>query len=545
MRSEKILLQADGKPFIAIAGEAHNSSSSDTDYMVRVWEKAGELGLNTLLLPVSWELIEPQENQFEFGIVDELVHQARNYGMHLIFLWFGTWKNAQSTYVPEWVKKDLKRFPRAEIIPGKRKIILKNFYNMPYTTLSYLGEETKQADAKAFARLMRHLKEIDEKEKTVLAVQVENETGVQGSAREHSRLAEQLFAEAPPEGLVNYLENHMLEMDISVKDELEKSGVFAERKTNQEKERWKAKKSWEEVFGAVADEIFSAYHIASYVEYVAAAGKAEYNLPLAANSWLTQGTSPGVYPSGGPVAKMMEVWKYAAPSIDIYAPDIYVHNFTDICEEYTKLGNPLFIPETATHSHCAPRLVYAIGHHHAICFAPFGLEDMGKTFDSATAHLFGMDVSDPLLSKPQNVKEYCYCAKTLGSMMKLLTDNYGTKNLQAVIAENCENGVGEMCFGDYRFKVQMKFPEQEELKGVCLILKAEEDSFYIFGNECQIEIYSDDRKKAHCDILSYEEGLFVNGEWKAGRRLNGDEAASFSFSEYRLVKLKLFLYGDL
>ena len=173
MKNRK-LLQADGKPWIAIAGEVHNSSSSNAAYMTKIWEKAKELGLNTLLLPVSWEQIEPREDQFTFGLVDELVQQARDYKMHIIFLWFGTWKNAQSTYVPEWVKKDLQRFPRAEMEAGKRKIILKKFYNMPYTTLSYLGEETKHADAKAFAGLMRHLREIDEKERTVLAVQVEN-----------------------------------------------------------------------------------------------------------------------------------------------------------------------------------------------------------------------------------------------------------------------------------------------------------------------------------------------------------------------------------
>lgn len=549
MKNRKLLLQADGKPWIAIAGEVHNSSSSDAGYMAEIWEKAEELGLNTLLLPVSWELIEPEENQFRFELVDKLVQQARDCKMHIIFLWFGTWKNAQSTYAPEWVKKDLQRFPRAEMEPGKRKIILKNFYNMPYTTLSYLGEETRHADAKAFAALMRHLKEIDGKEKTVLAVQVENETGVQGSAREHSALAEQLFAAAPPQGLVDYLENHTEEMDESLINAWKKQNAGIEEKTTSGREtdsmeRSGKEKGWREVFGLAADEIFSAYQIASYVEYVASAGKAEYDLPLAVNSWLTQGTEPGVYPSGGPVAKMMEVWKYAAPSIDIYAPDIYVHNFTDVCEEYTKLGNPLFIPETATHSHCAPRLVYTIGHHHAACFAPFGFEDMGKPFDSATAHLFGMDVKDPLLSRPQDVEEYRYCAKSLGSMMDLLLANYGTKNLQAVIAENCEDGTGEMIFGDYRFQIQMHLPAKEEWKGVCLILREKEDTFYLLANACQVEIGSNDRTREHCDILSYEEGSFSEESWVTGRRLNGDEAASISFQKYQLVKMKLFLYGN-
>lgn len=175
--------------------------------------------------------------------------------------------------------------------------------------------------------------------------------------------------------------------------------------------------TWEDTFGRDAEETFSAFYIASYVECVAKAGKKEYHLPLMVNAWLEQGEA-GLYPSGGPIAKMMEVWKYAAPSIDVFAPDIYVRNFTQVCEEYSKLGNKLVIPETAIHSHCALRLIYAIGHHHASCFAPFGFEDMGKPFNNTQGTLFGIDVTDPLLEKPQNIDEYRFCAKTLKSKME-------------------------------------------------------------------------------------------------------------------------------
>ena len=82
------------------------------------------------------------------------------------------------------------------------------------------------------------------------------------------------------------------------------------------------------------------------------------------------------------------------------------------------LGNKLVIPETAIHSQCAPRLIYTIGHHHASCFAPFGFEDMGKPFNNTQGALFGIDVTDPLLEKPQNIDEYRFCAKTLKSKME-------------------------------------------------------------------------------------------------------------------------------
>lgn len=183
MERKKNLFYVKGKPFIALAGEAHNSSSSTAYYMQSVWEKAKEQGLNTVLLPITWELVEPQEGVFDFKTQDEIIAQARENDMHIIFLWFGSWKNAQCTYAPEWVKKDLVRFPRAQVEKGKNKCSLSNFYGMSYTSLSYLGEETCKADARAFAKFMEHLKEMDGQEQTVIAVQVENENRAAGSSQ--------------------------------------------------------------------------------------------------------------------------------------------------------------------------------------------------------------------------------------------------------------------------------------------------------------------------------------------------------------------------
>lgn len=543
--SKHTIFEVNGKPFIAIGGEAHNSSSSSADYMVEVWEKAKELGLNTLFLPASWELIEPVEGQFKFQLIDDIIWQAREYDCHIIFLWFGSWKNAQCMYAPEWVKKNLARFPRAQVVAGKNKIKLAQFYGMEYTTLSYLGEESRKADARSFAKFMEHLKEVDENEHTVIAVQVENETGLMGSDREHSKEADLLFESEVPMDFVSYMKSLTLSMDAQIRIAVEEGADQG---------------SWEQVFGNRAGEIFSAYHIAGYVETVAAAGKAVYDLPMTVNCWLDKGEDAGKYPTGGPVAKNMEIWKFRAPSIDVYCPDIYVAEFCETCDSYTKLDNPLLIPETATHSHAAPRLVYTIGHYHAACFAPFGFEDMGKPFGNAEAFLFGMDVTDPLLQTPQNVEEYHWCADTLNNMMGLLTDKYGTDDLQAVISErmdmtpfdmsklmagtidnsNVEHDT--MMFGEIGFKIIMNIPLVARQDGVCLIVKESEDTFYILANGCLINPFSMNLEKPEYDIIALEEGSFVNGEWKVGRRLNGDEAASLCYNEYTLLKLKLFLY---
>jgi hypothetical protein len=529
MSSKRTIFQVNGKPFIAIAGEARNSSASNAQYMLKVWERAKELGLNTVFLPVSWELIEPVEGQFEFQLIDDIINQARGNEMHIIFLWFGSWKNASCMYAPEWVKKDLVRFPRAQVEKGKNKIRLVNFYGMEYTTLSYLGKETNQADAKAFTEFMKYLKNVDEKQRTVIAVQVENEVGIMGSAREHSDYADRLFAEAVPEEFLSYMKYHTAEMEHGIKEVVENC---AERG------------SWEEVFGAYAEEVFSAYYIASYVEKVASAGKRVYPLPMTVNCWLDKGEEAGMYPSGGPVAKVIEVWKYAAPSIDVFTPDIYVPNFCEVCNTFTKLDNPLFIPETATHSHAAPRQVYAVGHYHATCYAPFGFEDMGHPFEDSNGVLFGMDTSDPLLQTPQNVDEYKWCSNTLNSMMDLITSKYGTSDLQAVISERIDHDEESsiMIFGEFGFKVIMNLPIVTRTDGVCMIVKESEDTFYILANGCLIAPFSVNPGKSNCDIISIEEGKFADGKWESGRRLNGDEVI-LCFNTYTLIKLKVFTYN--
>lgn len=525
MERKKNLFYVKGKPFIALAGEAHNSSSSTAYYMQSVWEKAKEQGLNTVLLPVTWELVEPQEGVFDFKTQDEIIAQARENDMHIIFLWFGSWKNAQCTYAPEWVKKDLVRFPRAQVEKGKNKCSLSNFYGMSYTSLSYLGEETCKADARAFAKFMEHLKEMDGQEQTVIAVQVENETGLQGAARENSELADRLFAGEVPQEFAAYMRSHTSEMAEDVKASVE-AGISG--------------KTWAEVFGNAAEEIFSAYYIASYVNYVAEAGKAVYDLPMSANCWLDKGEEAGKYPSGGPVARVMEVWKFAAPAIDMIAPDIYVQNFCEICDAYTKLDNPLFIPETATHSHVGPRLVYTVGHHHAICFAPFGFEDMGQEFTDTQSYLFGVDVDDPLLKTPQDVQEYRWYNKVLSVMTPMLADKYGTKDLQAVISERPEEN--SICFEKYGFMAIFNYPMIARKDGVLLALSESEDTFYLIANACAVMPFSADQSKPNVDLLVLEEGYFDDGKWVMTRRLNGDEAAFMKYEKPTLLKVKLFSY---
>ncbi len=536
------VLMVKDRPMILIAGEVHNSDSSSPAYMEGIWNIAKELGMNTLLLPAPWDLIEPEEGSFDFSVPRALIDQARAREMHIVFLWFGSWKNAECMYAPAWVKQDLKRFPRAQIEKGKnkagRQVSPTIPVKMPYTTLSYLGQETARADARAFAAFLGFLKDYDEAEQTVVAVQVENETGLLGAAREVSDEADALFAAPVPADFAAYMRNHTDTMTEEIR-----AAVLA----------GKPEGSWQEVFGEAAEELFSAYHVAKFVNTVAAAGKAVYPLPMAANCWLDKGGKPGSYPTGGPVSKVHEVWDFCAPNIDVYCPDIYVPQFKAVCDEFTRRGGALFIPESATHSYCAPRLVYTLGHYHAMCYSPFGFDDIGKPFTAIQGFLFGMDVSDPALKTPQSFAEYAAFGQILREMMPMLADAYGTDRLQAVSAETDPAIPGPggnpfaaipptMSFGGFRLSVRFQSPMNPRNDGVCLCLKISDTECWVVGSACSLTFSSADPEKPNLDLLQVEEGRFEAGAWIPGRRLNGDETASLSLEGPAVLHIKFFTY---
>ncbi|MBR0199906.1 MAG: DUF5597 domain-containing protein [Oscillospiraceae bacterium] len=536
------VLMVKDRPMILIAGEVHNSDSSSPAYMEGIWNIAKELGMNTLLLPAPWDLIEPEEGSFDFSIPRALIDQARAREMHIVFLWFGSWKNAECMYAPAWVKQDLKRFPRAQIEKGRnkagRQVSPTIPVKMPYTTLSYLGQETMRSDAKAFAAFMSFLKDYDEAEQTVVAVQVENETGLLGAAREVSDEADALFAAPVPADFAAYMRNHTDTMTEEIR-----AAVLT----------GKPEGSWQEVFGDAAEELFSAYHVAGFVNTVAEAGKQVYPLPMAANCWLDKGGKPGSYPTGGPVSKVHEVWDFCAPNIEVYCPDIYVPQFKAVCDEFTRRGGALFIPESATHSYCAPRLVYTLGHYHAMCYSPFGFDDIGKPFTAVQGFLFGMDVSDPALKTPQSFEEYAAFGQILREMTPMLAQAYGTDRLQAVSAETDPVIPGPggnpfaavpptMDFGSFRLSVRFQSPMNPRNDGACLCLKISDSECWVVGSACGLTFTSADPAKPNLDLMQVEEGRFENGAWIPGRRLNGDETASLSLEKPAVLHVRFFTY---
>src|SRR5580704_17568893 len=128
-------LVVDGKPFLMLSGELHNSSSSNLEYMKPIWPKLVATGLNTVVTPLSWELIEPAEGKFDFTLLDGLIDQARQAHERIVFLWLASWKNGMSSYAPVWVKQDSRRFAR--VVENGAEVEI----------LSPEGSATQEADA--------------------------------------------------------------------------------------------------------------------------------------------------------------------------------------------------------------------------------------------------------------------------------------------------------------------------------------------------------------------------------------------------------------
>lgn len=487
-QGQAVQLMVEGKPFLVLGGEVGNSAATELSYLEPVWPRLAQMHLNTVLVPVYWDQIEPQENQFDFSGVDGLLEKARAYHLRLILLWFGSWKNSMSCYAPAWVKTDWQRFPRARLKDGR-----------PLEILSAFSEENRRADVRAFGALMRHLRRTDQPYQTVILMQVENEVGMLENAREWGPAANEAFAGPVPQELMEYLAAH--------KNSLH-PGLYA---------RWarrgfRQSGSWQEVFGKgpAAEEYFTAWHYGRYVQAAAAAGKAEYPLPMFVNAALNRADrKPGQYPSGGPLPHLMDIWKAAAPAVDFLSPDIYFPDFSFWCAQYHRPDNPLFIPENRKGPQCAAQVFYAVGQHEAIGFSPFAIDSIEETAAAALSKAY----------------------ETLEGLSETLLARQGQSLTRGVLLDK-QTPSEEIRMGGYILHVRHDYtwgwsggdPKAASWPAAGgLILASGPDEFLIAGTGIIITFQSV-QPKTQTGLLSIEEGFFREGEWRRIRRLSGDES---------------------
>jgi hypothetical protein len=515
-------LIVDGKPFLALSGELANSTATSLDYMKMAWPALVQAKINTVLAGVTWNQIEPQEGKFDFSVLDGVIQGARAHNMRLMLLWFGSWKNGLSSYPPDWLKKDSDRFPRALMIGNKTPWPVLGGTRTEITGSSYIellsafSDANRDADARAFAALLRHIKAVDGQQHTIIMIQVENEVGMQGDTRDRSEAANKAFAGPVPKELLDYLQQHRDTLNPDLRKVWEAAGS-------------KASGTWEEVFGKnlATDEIFMAWSYARYIGRVAQAGKAEYPIPMNVNAALPRTASiaevaarkpdPAApqrsFAIGGPMADVIDVWRAGAPAIDILSPDIYGDGqFVAWCAKYSQSGNPLFIPETR--GNMEAKAMYVFGRHDAV-----GLSLMG--------------VERPTATDPDMVRGF----ELIAQLAPLISKHQGNGTMTAVMLAP-DDPPRKIQLGNYTLEVARMggrrpaapaagqaaaAPGPAPSYAGAIFIAVGPDEYYAAGTEVSVAFTPNTPGPEHAGIGTVEEGIFVNGRWIPSRQLAGDE----------------------
>jgi beta-galactosidase GanA len=527
----KHAFMVDDKPYLILGAQSNNSANYPAA-LEKVWPVIEKMSANTLSIPVAWEQIEPLEGQFDFSFLDVLIAQARERNVRLNLLWFATWKNNAPHYAPGWVKLDNKRFPRVVKKDGER-----------LNSMSPLGKNTLEADKKAFIKLMEYLKNYD-KQHTVIMVQIENEVGTYGAKRDFSDLAEAQFKQNVPLELVKGMKL--------------KNG------------------SWSEVFAQDADEYFHAWYIAKFCEELAIAGKAVKNLPMNVNVALRNPFFPGDgYSMGGPTDNVIDLWKIAAPNIDMISPDIYFrdHKTVDkVMSLYSRKDNPLFISEIGNDQPYARYFFTSLGYQ-GIGFAPFGMDytdyanyPLGaKTVNEQTiapfAELYHLvkpfaaewaklslenqvwGVAEPHDSLTE--KQSVWNAKTTDSEDEMQQGNI--KLDPDLFTQNLDLGLwnAEVTYGRLMFWIDPPIGNSPA-SGGALIAKLSDNEYLVTALRARVSFSPSDELAGQAHMIErVEEGHFENGAWVFERVWNGDQTdwgLNFT-SEPHLLKVKMATYA--
>lgn len=491
-------LMVDDKPFLVLGGQSANSTSSSQAKTDTYFEGLKAMKANTAEMPIYWEMVEPTPGKYDFTVVDRIIEGARRADMKLVILWFASWKNGESHYTPEWVKRDTETYPR--VIDSR---------GMETNILSPLSTASRDADARAFAAVMEHIKKVDSKDRTVIMMQVENEPGFLGTDRDYSAEAEALYTRDVPPDLVQHLSDGAPVLSDTMRAALSGTGAHSG--------------NWEEVFGPLAAEAFSAYHIARYVDFVTRAGKAEYALPMYVNVWLVEPgeVRAGGWPSGGATEHVIDVWKHAAPSVDLIAPDIYFPKYHKYSEQFTRVDNPLFVPE-ANRSY------------------PFFTAYALTTFTRYNGLGFAVFGTDKTHFAPQFIETY----HILRSLLPLIIEKrYSGDVFDHVQGISLGEDMSHSIPLTDDVSALVTYPgEFDPLKGRAwgAIFKLSDEEYIVAGVNHKVAFKALTGPFRDIQVLSIDAGSFgEDGEWQHSYRRNGDERHVTLDGDHPILRVKI------
>ncbi|KQM65121.1 glycoside hydrolase [Sphingomonas sp. Leaf17] len=477
-------LMVDGAPFLMLGAQVNNSSNYPSA-LPKVWPTIRAMHANTVEVPIAWEQIEAKEGQFDFSFLDQLIAEARTNNVRLVILWFATWKNTSPNYAPAWVKLDNARFPRMTNAKGET-----------HYALSPHSRATLEADKRAFVTLMTHIKAVDP-QNTIIMVQPENEPGTYVSVRDFSPTAQKLFDGPVPAALLAKMK--------------------------------KAPGSWKQVFGADADEYFHAWAVASYIQEIAAAGKAVKPLPMYVNASLASafGRQPAAtYSSGGPIHHVIDVYKAAAPALDLLAPDIYARDhaaYLEYLRLYGRPDNPLLVPETGNAAEFA-RYFYPVIGMGGLGFAPFGMDDTGysnyplgaRVLDAATLEQFARTyrVFEPMMREWARAG---FAGKTWGVAEP--TDPKANHTQVMKLGKYTATAT----FGQHQFGTDKPTGNPQPTGGLA-IAELGPDEYLVAGFDTRVSFGLADGARGQAMLYDrVEEGHYDKGRWVFERVQNGDQ----------------------
>ena len=523
-------LVVDGKPFLVLGAEPPTSAASNLEYLLYMLSVLAETHQNTAAIAVGWNWIEPQKEKYDFRIPDAVIEDARKIDQRIVLVWFGSWKNGVSSFAPVWVKADQDHFPRAQVRDGQTA-----------EALSAFSDSNWEADARAFAALMRHIREVDRTHRVIM-VQVENEIGIFGDSRDRSALANQAFAAPVPAELMDYLQKHKDELHPDLRTVWEAAGC-------------KTSGTWEEVFGKgpEADEIFMAWNYARYINRVAESGKKEYPVPMFVNQWGTEGWGKG--PRGEAFDHVHDIWKAGAPRVDTYCPDAYMggpgaaDHIVELTTRYARSGKPFFTVEATDGEIGAAHAFYAIGQQRAIGYSGMGNDGVLQWFTQLGIH-FPNGVNRPGMDSPKKLvgfggpgstkplpplppeyeeKALSQAFLTLSQIAPEILEHQSTGTIAGIALDN-ERPDEKVKLGNYILNVSL--PRDRGARstvpdgiGYGLFMAVGPDEYLLAGNNVTITFTPNTQGPPIAGLAEQEAGRFDNnGKWVATHFLGGDDS---------------------